>query len=209
MQSKRKRKHQQGSVWLRGSKFFLRYSGPDKKQRTEFLVARDERHHSASCKPVKDLAARSMARVNAGAGTASASASVADFWTSTYLPFAEQNLRPSTVDAYEDLWARLLEPRFGTTRLGEYRPSDATEFLTGLTKQLGRNSINHVRSRGSHVDEPRARCGPESSHRRPESCGCEDVGKLLHGYVQARVAAILALRAKEYADVISNSKAAD
>src|SRR5258707_10370109 len=67
MQPKRKRKHQQGSVWLRGSKFFLRYYGPDKKQRTEFLVARDERFHSARCKPVRDFAARAMTRVNAGA----------------------------------------------------------------------------------------------------------------------------------------------
>jgi len=36
---------------------------------------------------------------------------LADFWDTTYLPWAEKNLRPSTVSSYADLWQRKLKPR--------------------------------------------------------------------------------------------------
>lgn len=146
MANPRKRKHQSGSVWLRGSNFYLRYYGPDRRQKTELLCARDDKHHSRTCAPVKKLAAAAMARVNSGVGAASQSPTVSEFWEKIYLPFAEKNLRPSTVGSYKDLWARHLKPHFDGTRLGEYHSSDGTAFLTKLAERLGRNSLNHVRS---------------------------------------------------------------
>jgi integrase len=146
MANAKRRKHQQGSVWLRGSSFYVRYYGPDRRQKTEFLCKKDDKHHSRTCKPVRDLAAKVVARVNSGVAAASESPSVREFWDGTYLPFAEKNLRPSTVDSYKDLWDRHLKPHFDGARLGEYKSSDATEFLTALAGCLGRNSLNHVRS---------------------------------------------------------------
>jgi len=71
---------------------------------------------------------------------------VAEFWDGTYLPFAEKNLRHSTVHSYENLWERHLKPHFGDARLATYRSADATAFLSSLSARLGRNSVNHVRS---------------------------------------------------------------
>ena len=76
----RKRKHQAGSIWLRGANWFVRYYGPDKKQRTEFLCAKDQKHHSGTCKPVRDLQAKVMARVNSGLSRGSKTQAVRDFW---------------------------------------------------------------------------------------------------------------------------------
>ena len=87
-----------------------------------------------------------MARVNSGSLAAAESPTVAEFWDGTYLPFAEKNLRPSTVESYVDLWERHLRPHLGETRLTAYRSSDATSFLSSLTGRLNRNSLNHVRS---------------------------------------------------------------
>jgi hypothetical protein len=70
---------------------------------------------------------------------------VSEFWAGTYLPFAEKNLRLSTLDSYKDLWERHLKMHFDGTKLGEYRPATATAFLTKLAERLGRNSLNHVR----------------------------------------------------------------
>src|SRR5689334_9846774 len=126
MSNERNRKHQRGSIWLRGTSFYIRYYGHDRRQRTEFLCKRDEKHHSKTCRPVKDLGSKVMARVNSGALAEAESPTIAEFWDGTYLPFAEKNLRPSTVHSYEDLWDRHLKPHFGDARLATYRSSDAT-----------------------------------------------------------------------------------
>ncbi len=103
MSNERNRKHQRGSIWLRGASFYIRYYGHDRRQRTEFLCKRDDKHHSKTCRPVNDLASKVMARVNSGALAAVESPTIAAFWDGTYLSFAEKNLRPSTVHSYEDL----------------------------------------------------------------------------------------------------------
>jgi len=46
---KRPRKHQTGSVWLRGSSFFLRFYDENGKRKTEFLVEKDDAHYSETC----------------------------------------------------------------------------------------------------------------------------------------------------------------
>jgi integrase len=129
--------------------FYIRYYTTvdgARKQKAELLCKRDDKHHSTSCKPVKLLRDKFMLKVNSEADKSRSSAKVVQFWTATYLPFAEKNLRTSTVDSYRDLWERHLEPHFGSAQLSEYRASTATAFLTSLASKLGRNSLNHVRS---------------------------------------------------------------
>ena len=61
---KRPRKRQTGSVWLRGSSFFLRFYDEHGKRKTEFLCEKDEKHYSATCPSVKDLVAEKIEKVN-------------------------------------------------------------------------------------------------------------------------------------------------
>ncbi len=146
MSNERNRKHGRGSVWLRGSSFYIRYYGHDRRQRTSSFASATTSTTPRPASRVRDLASRVMARVNSGALAAAESPTVAEFWDGTYLPFAEKNLRHSTLHSYEDLWERHLKPYFGDARLATYGSSDATAFLTSLSANLGRNSVNHVRS---------------------------------------------------------------
>lgn len=130
---------------MRGSSFYVRYYGHDRKQKTEFLIAKDAKHHSKTCSPVKKLFADVMTRVNA-TSTPSQVVTIKTFWEATYLPFVEANLRPSTIASYKDIWNRILKDHFGSQLLVEYRAHQATEFLSSLTVRFNRNSLNHVRS---------------------------------------------------------------
>jgi integrase len=141
----RRRKHQSGSLWLRGSNWYVRYYGLDRKQKTEFLVIKDDKHHSKTCAPVKKLFADTMARVNAASAPAQV-VTIRGFWESTYLPFVEQNLRRSTVITYKIIWNKTLKDHFGSNLLVEYRAHQATEFLSSLTSRFNRTSLTHIRA---------------------------------------------------------------
>ncbi len=141
-------------MWLRGSSFFIRYYGPDRKQRTEFLCERDEKHHSRTCKAVRTLADVAMAKVNAESEKPSDGPEllVSDFFLHTYLPWVEANKKRSTILSYKQIWAQHLKSHFDSKTLGGYRTSDASKFLTGLAESgLGRNTISHVRSSMSGI----------------------------------------------------------
>jgi hypothetical protein len=154
MQKSQRIRTQKGHVFEKSGHFYIRYYTTVKgvrKQKAELLCEKDEKHHSKTCKPVKILRDKVMLRVNSEADCGEATPTVSDFWESTYLPFAEQNLRPSTVYSYKDIWERHLQSQFNGARLSEYKPASATAFLTSLTKKLGRNLLNHVRSLMSEI----------------------------------------------------------
>jgi hypothetical protein len=83
---KQPRKRQTGSVWPRGSSFFLRFYDEPGKRKTEFLCEKDEKHYSATCPAVKDLAAKKMEKVNPADGRAGEARTVGEFWESKYKP---------------------------------------------------------------------------------------------------------------------------
>jgi integrase len=76
---------------------------------------------------------------------------VCEFWEKTYLPFAEENLRHSTVHGYKQIWSQHLKGHFGTTLLKDYRTASGSLFLTTLAKTLGRHTIQHIRSLASGI----------------------------------------------------------
>lgn len=144
---RRPRKHQSGSVWLRGQSFFLRFYDEQGKRKTEFLCEKDEAHFSATCPKVKDLAARRIEKVNRSNSTPSEDQTVGGFWESSYLPWAKANLRGSTLDSYTHIWNQRLDGELGERPLDQYGPADATKFLTSLAAEgLGRNTVSHIRA---------------------------------------------------------------
>ncbi|HWX93378.1 MAG TPA: hypothetical protein VNY29_12175 [Terriglobales bacterium] len=147
----RKRKHQKGSIWLRGSSFFIRWYGSDRRQVTEFLCEKSEKHHSRTCKAVRDLASVVMVRVNSEVQEVAASPKIKDFYAGTFLPFIGLNHRHSTVDSYDRIFRGRLAREFGDKRLDQYQTSDATRFLTDCAKTLSRNSVAHVRNLMSSI----------------------------------------------------------
>jgi len=148
---------QSGYVFSTSTSFFIRYyqteiiDGQTRRvQKSQRLCLKDTEHHSKSCKAVRQLAAEVMAEVNSQV-TPVVNQTVTDFWEKTYLPFAEDNLRHSTVHGYKQVWNQHLKPHFGDTLMRDYRTATGSLFLTTLAKTLGRHTIQHVRSLASGV----------------------------------------------------------
>jgi integrase len=151
-------RHQRGHIYEAFGAFHVRYyqteiidGGPKRVQRSHRLCAKDTKHHSCSCKPVRQKCEDFMREINEKVGQVNQDVTVAQFWEQTYLPFVKEKKRHSTVYGYEKLWASHLKNHFGTRTLAEYRTADGYRFLESLTKPLGRNSLQHVRSLASGI----------------------------------------------------------
>jgi integrase len=72
---------------------------------------------------------------------------VVDFWDNVYLPFIEStnNLKPSTVHGYRQVWNQHLKLHFGTLNLTDYKTHQMSTFLTGLAKTLRPRTLNSIK----------------------------------------------------------------
>jgi integrase len=150
-------RYQSGHIYEASGAFFLRYyvsaivdGKATRVQRSYRLCGKDDKYHSRTCKAVKQKAAEHMDTVNANAAPVN-DQTIAAFWEKTYLPFAEENLRASTVHGYKQIWGQHLSVHFGTTALKVYKTHMGSLFLTSLAKKLGRATIQHIRSLASGV----------------------------------------------------------
>jgi integrase len=148
---------QSGYIYEASGSFFVRYyvseivdARPTRVQRSHRLCEKDKLYHSRTCKAVKQLAADHMATVNTQTGPVN-DQTVVTFWEKTYQPFAEENLRHSTVHGYKQLWNQHLATHFGTMALKDYKTHMGSLFLTSLSKKLGRHTVQHIRSLASGI----------------------------------------------------------
>ncbi len=167
---KRRRTRGEGSIQYKNGAFHLRPHGvtiDGQKITSVKLCDKDDLHFSVTCPAVKALAEEKLAELKAASeqGTREHESKsngngdkpdmkVCDFWRDVYLPWAreinpkvgEPNLRPSSLEGYRQIWSLHLQEHFGPVLLRDYRTVTATEFLNGLARTQGRNTINHVRS---------------------------------------------------------------
>jgi integrase len=153
-------RYQRGYIYERSGALHVRYrieAIVDGKlvrlQRSKRLCTKD-REHTASSKAVQRLAAEFMATINTQAPgqPAPAGITIAGFWQQVYLPFiSNNNLKPSTVQGYTQLWNQHLKQHFGTTLLNEYRTPMMTNFLTGLVKTYRPRTLRHMKFLASAI----------------------------------------------------------
>ena len=150
-------RYQSGHIYEASGAFFVRYyvteivdGRPTRVQRSYRLCSKDDKHHSRTCKAVKQKAAEQMETVNANAAPVN-DQTVATFWEKTYLPFTEENLRASTVHGYKQIWGQHLSTHFGALALRDYKTHHGSVFLTSLAKKLGRHTVQHIRSLASGI----------------------------------------------------------
>jgi integrase len=112
------------------------------------LAAKDDVHYAKNSRQLRQLLQEHMAKVNREVEEIEGpDILVSDFYGDTYLPWVEANKKPSTTSSYKQIWSQHLESHFEGAKLGEYRTSDASKFLTALAKRgYGRNTISHTRS---------------------------------------------------------------
>lgn len=151
---------QSGYIYEAFGAFHVRYyvteivdGRPQRVQRSHRLCSKDQKHHSRTCKPVRQKCEDFMREINeqVPGQINEQDTTVAEFWEKTYLPFAKENLRASTVYGYEQIWNQHLKLHFGQMTLKEYRTHMGSLFLTGLAKNLGRQTLQHIRSLASGI----------------------------------------------------------
>jgi integrase len=153
----RRERHQAGSIYEASGSFYVRYRVTEMQsgkavrvQKSEWLCDKDKQNFSCSCKSVKQKRDEAMTRVNARSG-ATNEHSISSYWTNIYLPFAEKNLRHSTLLGYKQIWSQHLESHFDETRIRDYTTGMASRFLTALAEKYGRRTLNHIRSCASAI----------------------------------------------------------
>ena len=153
-------RHQTGYIFESKSEaFHVRYytteivDGHAKRvQRSHLLCRKDNKYFSKTCKAVKLKRDGFMRTVNAASGQAhEQDMKVTDFWEQHYLPFVQENMKPSTVSGYKQIWSQHLKAHFGEMTLQGYRTHGGSQFLLGLTKTQGRRTLNHIRSLASGI----------------------------------------------------------
>lgn len=151
-------RHQTGYIFESSSgAFHVRYytteivdGQPKRVQRSHLLCRKDDKHFSKTCKAVKLLRDEEMRKVNASQ-VSEADMLVTDFWEQRYLPFVTENMKPSTVSGYKQIWNQHLKGHFAGMTLQGYRTHVGSTLLLSLTKTQGRRTLNHIRSLASGI----------------------------------------------------------
>lgn len=102
----------------------------------------------ASRKAARDLAEHHMDEVNGyvPGETIVPEFTFALYWDKHYLPWAETNLKPSTLHGYKQAFHQHLKPRYGNTPLKDITTPSATKFLGQLANdQQGERTIAHTK----------------------------------------------------------------
>jgi integrase len=146
---------QTGNVFLRSRKWYVRFYNSDGKRIMRFVCLKDQEHKTKTCAAVKELVDSIMHGVNTNNGVPvqEADKTIGEFWDKTYLPWAEQNLRWSTVDGYKKTWALYLKDALSHHKLREYKTPQGSRLLSDLTekKKLGTATLSHARSLASGI----------------------------------------------------------
>jgi hypothetical protein len=149
---------QSGYIYEASGAFFVRYyvteivDGEQKRvQRSERLCSKGAKFYARNAKAVKLLRDEFMLTVNQQAGQVNvADTTVVDFWRRRTFLTQTENLRHSTMHGYRQIWGQHLKAHFGTLTLREYRTHIGSQFLTSLSKTLGRQP-QHIRSLASGI----------------------------------------------------------
>jgi len=140
---------QKGSLLLQHGSWHVRFYQGGKRQSKRLCPEGTEP------KTVRQLAATLMLEVNSGKVEAidqrRPETMVFDFYSETFLPWAEDNLKPSSVHGYKKLWDGVLKVHFAGRTVQGYKTHHGSEFLSGLAPRMTRNSLSHVRSLSSSV----------------------------------------------------------
>jgi integrase len=139
-------RYQEGHLVKRFGAWHVRYyvtaGDGTRKQKSHRLC--DDQQKKSHVKQLRDEYMRD--HVNVGVENAGPMG-VVEFWDKVYLPFIESNnnLKPSTVHGYKQVWNQHLKTHFGTLQLNEYKTHVMSNFLTGLAKTLRPRTLNSIK----------------------------------------------------------------
>jgi integrase len=144
-------RYQEGHLVKRFGGWHVRYyvtENGGRKQKSYRLC--DDQQKKSHVKQLRDDYMRD--HVNIGVEN-SGPMGVVDFWDKVYLPFIESNnnLKPSTVHGYKQVWNQHLKIHFGTLHLTDYKTHMMSNFLTRLAHSLRPRTLNSIKWLASAV----------------------------------------------------------
>jgi integrase len=96
---------------------------------------------------VSDAAAEHLAGVNRAAIPADRITTIGQFVDGVYLPWVDENKRPSTAKGYRDIWEDHLKPLCATAWMKNTRTFHVQGWLNSIgRKELSRNSLKRIKS---------------------------------------------------------------
>jgi integrase len=146
-------KYQNGYIWRKGKNWYGRWwedvienDQVLRKQRARKLAEHCDRYRSES--DVRPLLDDILRPLNEGKTRPEGTLSVSQFVQDHYLPFGEENFKPSTIAGYKKMWEAYLSPRLTNILVREFRTVDAANLLADLHRKhdLGRATLKHIKS---------------------------------------------------------------
>jgi integrase len=146
-------RQQTGYIWRVGNSWFGRWREDVledgkvvRKQRCKRLADYSDRYRTES--DVRPLLAEKLRPINEGRTRPEGTLVLSEFVEKHYVPFFEENHKPSTVNGYKYVWEMYLAPRLKTITVRDFRTVDAAMLLADVHRanRLGRASLKHIKS---------------------------------------------------------------
>jgi integrase len=146
-------RQQAGYIWKVGRSWFGRWrenvlenGGVVRKQRCAKLADVCDRYRSKA--DVRPLLAEKLRPINEGRTRPEGTLSLAEYVEKFYLPFVEENFKPSTSAGYKNIWEDYVKPHVGSGVLRDFRTVDAATLLADVYRahNLGRTTLKHVKA---------------------------------------------------------------
>jgi integrase len=146
-------RQQNGYIWKEGGSWFGRWREDVlvdgrvvRKQRSKKLVDYCDRYRSES--DVRPLLDDILRPLNEGRSNPQSSLTVAEYVRLFFLPHAETECKPSTVNGYKATWKMYLAAGLENVSMREFRCVDATNLLADTHRQhgIGRTTLKHCKA---------------------------------------------------------------
>lgn len=146
-------RHQTGYIWRVKRSWYGRWREDIledgvvvRKQRSEKLADVNDRYRTET--DVRPLLEEKLRPLNERRTAPESTLAVADYVAQRYLPYAQENCKPSTYSAYETQWELYLAARLKMTALRDFRTADAAKLLDDVHRVhgLSRSTLRHLKS---------------------------------------------------------------
>jgi integrase len=146
-------RQQTGYIWKVGGSWYGRWrdnvvEGDHvvRKQRSAKLADVCDRYRTKA--DVCPLLAEKLRPINEGRAHPESTQSVAQYVERHYLPFVDENFKPSTRAGYKSMWEMYLAARLKEIALRDFRTVDAARLLAEVHRAhaVGRTTLKHIKS---------------------------------------------------------------
>jgi integrase len=204
--TKQKVKHQTGHIFRARKSWYGRWRRDEletrsdgeksvvRRQHCERLCDYSDRYRTK--KDVQPLLDEKLRPLNEGRCAPESTLAVSEYGDNHFFPYAQRELKPSTVYGYRGLWRMYLKPRLGEIALRDFRCVDATNILAAIHSdhELSRKSLRHCKALLSTVFTHAKRAGVLDGENPAMDAGiprAAEAGKPTHAYTAEEVFTML------------------